>query len=115
MGCGSVPGIDGWLRTHFTYRPEMNEVLRSPEFMVNDFENVLGVVEGDCDDAAVLCTSFLKVLGIPGRLTAIQSKAGMDFDHVFGEGLVGSTFVPIDPTVEYGTRYTVYGMLHETV
>lgn len=112
--CGDVGGVDGWLRSHFVYRPEENEVLRSPEFMLNDFDN-LGYCEGDCDDVATLCSSMLKALDIPTRLTAIQTAQDEEYAHVFSEARIGTNWLPIDPTVVADTTYRVFGMLHEPV
>ncbi len=93
--------------------------------MVHDFQT-LGYAEGDCDDAAILGATLLTVVGIPARLTAIQTQYGADYDHVFCEARIGTgngsssttadyQWLPIDPTVPEDTTYRYYGMLHEPV
>jgi transglutaminase-like putative cysteine protease len=74
----------------------------------------LGYCEGDCDDIATLCCSMLKALNIPARLTAIQSEPTGEFDHVFAEA-GGTTWTPVDPTVNPGTTYRCFGILSEPV
>lgn len=108
-----VRAIDSWCRDHYRYRDESEEIVRSPEFMLQDLASQ-GFVEGDCDDIATFIVAILKTLGIPARLFAMQSQPGGTYDHVFAEGY-GGTWIPIDPTVTAGTVYTVYSQLIEYV
>lgn len=106
--------MDTWLRNHFQYRPEQEEVIRTVPFMLTDLDSS-SAIEGDCDDIATFTGAWLMMLGIPARFTAIQSQPEGEFDHVFAEGQGGGWWQPIDPTVPLGTVYTYYRMFHETV
>jgi len=109
----SLSVIDDWCRNYYRYREESEEIVRSPQFMLADYQTQ-GFIEGDCDDIATFITAVLKSIGIPARFFAMQSMKDGQFDHVFAEGFSG-VWVPIDPTVEAGTRYTVYSQLIEYV
>lgn len=81
--------------------------------MVNDYQTQ-GNMEGDCDDMCIMACSMFVNLGVLCRMTAIKSSPG-EFDHVFAEANVNGSWVPVDPTVQYGTVYTVYGMTFQAV
>ena len=102
------------MRTNYRYRDENEEIVRSPEFMVNDFDT-LGYCEGDCDDCSTLIACFSKVLGYPTRLMAIKVQGPGEFDHVFAEVMSQGQWTPVDPTVPQGTVYTIYGQTVESV
>ena len=107
-------GFDTGLRSVFRYRPEQEEVVRDPEWMVSDIRSK-GYCEGDCDDIATLCCALLCSLGIESRLTAIQTVSNEEYDHVFSEAYTETGWTPIDITVEPGTSYTCFGVLHEAI
>jgi transglutaminase-like putative cysteine protease len=102
------------MRQNYHYRDEDQEVVRSPEFMLNDYDT-LGYCEGDCDDIATLCASFSKAVGNPTRLTAVQTGGPGEFDHVFCEYQLGGNWIPVDPTVQHGTVYSIFGLTSEGV
>jgi transglutaminase-like putative cysteine protease len=114
----SIPGpyaIDSVIRSLYRYRDENEEIVRTPAFMLNDLET-LGYFEGDCDDIATFTATITKAMNLPTRLTGIQSEAGHgEYDHVFSEFLVGSSWFPIDLTVDPGTSYSVLGYMSEAV
>ncbi len=103
FGSGSVELLDDWIRQRFVYRGEIEEVLRTPRFMLQELY-WQSYFEGDCDDVSTLTAAMLNVLGIPARFVAIRVD-GPEFKHVYVEAWDGSDFVPIDATVERGTRY----------
>jgi transglutaminase-like putative cysteine protease len=109
-----VVHVDRFLRRVFIYREERDEVLRDVPFMLNDLAN-LGHMEGDCDDMSIMSASLLCCASVPARLTAIKSLNTDEFDHVFTEAKVNGTWIPVDPTVPYGTRYNVFGFMSEVV
>lgn len=112
---GTPYAIDGVLREVYRYRDEEEEIVRTPEFMFNDLETV-GYLEGDCDDIATFSAALTKAMGMPTRLTGIQSVQGDGtYDHVFSEFLSGSSWFPIDLTVVPGTVYDVQGYMSEVV
>ena len=111
---GSVAGIDRVLRSIFHYRDEIEEIVRTPAFMMADLEE-FGYLEGDCDDIATLAAAMTKSLDIPTRLTAMQSEPDGEFDHVFSEARIGIHWIPIDPTVAEGTVYQMYSIMTEMV
>jgi len=105
----TIRKVDGFLRSSFVYREEENEVLRGVDWLVaHGFE-------GDCDDMAIMGASMTKSIGFPSRFTAIKPYNPDEFEHVFCEARIGTDWVPIDPTVPYGTVYQHYGMVHEYV
>jgi transglutaminase-like putative cysteine protease len=107
-----VLACDLFLRDHFRYRREEKEVLRTVPFMLNDLDTI-GEMQGDCDDMAIMGCSLFLSLDIPARFTAIKSESDLEFDHVFSEARIGTTWVPVDPTVHYGTRYHHYGIMSQ--
>lgn len=109
-----VLSVDRFLRANFIYREERDEVLRDVPYMLNDLVT-LGHMEGDCDDMTIMCAAMLCALLIPTRFTAIQSEIPGLFDHVFTETKVNGEWVPVDPTVPYGTQYTQFGFMSEVV
>lgn len=95
--------LDSWIRRHFRYRPELYEVLRTPEFMLNDLETK-GFVEGDCDDISIFYAAILRTLGYEVRFVAIRYSHPELFEHVFIEfENTGRGWVRLDPTAERGT------------
>lgn len=106
--------VDNWLRNTYRYRSEDNEIIRTPEFMLTDYET-LGYTEGDCDDVSTLVCGLSHALGIPCRLTSISTDPSRELSHVFAEVQTGSGWCVVDPTVEAGTVYQVYSVYHEPV
>lgn len=82
--------------------------------MLNDLET-LGYVEGDCDDIATFVSAIVKRIGYDSRLHAMKSSFDGEYDHVFSEARIGEFWIPIDPTVELGTTYRIFGSLLEYV
>jgi transglutaminase-like putative cysteine protease len=109
----SVLAIDRFLRTHFVYRGEKDEVLRTVPYMLNDFET-LGEMQGDCDDMAMMGAAMLLAVDIPARFTALKSVPH-EFDHVFCEGLNDGQWMIVDPTVPYGTTYKHFGIAFQAI
>lgn len=113
--------LDMFLRNHYRYRPEQDEMVRTPDFMLSDYET-LGYCEGDCDDVATLICALSRAAGFSSRLVAIagvHENPGKDLDHVFSEVLCdgdhGKQWQIIDPTVERGTVYQCYKLIYEPV
>ena len=97
------------------YRPEHEEILRSPDWMMRDLETQ-GYVEGDCDDIAIFLAALIKVLGNPVHFVAIRTKAeDPEFSHVFVEVWTGNGWTVMDPTVPHGTRYRTVERMIENV
>lgn len=99
-----VNDFESWLRNHSRYRDEYEEVVRMPEFMVEDFKRT-GILEGDCDDFATFAGSVVHAMNIPSRLVAVRTSPDPNFDHVFLEAhMFEERFQRIDPTVDADTR-----------
>lgn len=105
LGYMGLAGIDEWVRQNFRYRGELEEVVRTPEFMIGELSHK-GYFEGDCDDIATLYSSLLLSWGFPCRLVAIRYDASPEFKHVFVEAFDGGEWTALDPTVPVGTPYT---------
>ena len=102
---GTVQSIETWIREHYMYRPEHEEILRSPDFMMADLSR-LGYIEGDCDDISIFVAALFRVLGCPVHFVAIRVKSDdTEFSHVFTEIWTGNGWYALDPTVKPGTRY----------
>jgi hypothetical protein len=112
--CGNHLGIDSFCRAHLVYRQERDEVLRTIPFMLDSLEQS-GSAEGDCDDMATFAGALCLSQGILARYTAVCSASPLEYDHVFCEARIGTDWIPIDPTVEYGTTYRIFGMMNEVV
>lgn len=109
----SVEDIDRTWRPFFVYRDEREEIVRSPEWMLRDFET-LGRLEGDCDDIATFVAAVALVCGFTVRVTAIRYTATvMHFEHVFTEVLDGLTWRVIDLTVPVGSTMYAYEVMEE--
>lgn len=103
---GSLDSIDHHVRGHFWYRPEENEVVRTPERMIVDWSNT-GHFEGDCDDVAVMLAFIFCTLGYRSRFVAIRYDNNPNFEHVFVEAydVEAGRWRVFDPTVDRGTIY----------
>ncbi len=103
-----LAGLDEWVRSHFVYRGENQEVIRTPEFMLTQLERD-GFFDGDCDDVSTLYASLLKALHYSCRFVAIRPDDSPDFKHVYIEVWMGKDlgygWAALDPTVERGTVY----------
>src|SRR5262245_52967656 len=97
----SIDYIDLWIRQRFKYRNEREEVVRTPQAMIEEWLKT-GNFEGDCDDVATLAAAILLVNHLPARFVAIRWDAGNpEFKHVFTE----SDGYILDATVAPGTQY----------
>jgi transglutaminase-like putative cysteine protease len=106
--------IDETLRRVYRYRDEDEEIIRTPEFMLNDLEQS-GNIEGDCDDISTFTASLTKAMNFPTRLTGIMTHPVNEYNHVFSEVRIGTEWLPIDLTVPLGTPYYIYGYMSEQV
>jgi transglutaminase-like putative cysteine protease len=93
--------IDRFLRSLFRYREEIEEIIRTPQHMLEKFETD-GFIEGDCDDIATLYAAIFGVFGWPSRFVAIRYDAP-EFQHVFLEAMIGGAWKRFDATVPVGT------------
>lgn len=105
---GTLNDLETWMREHFTYRDEHEELIRTPRFMLADMGRTSGTrivgLEGDCDDAATFLSAAAKAMGYSARLVAIRyHRSNPDFEHVFAQALDQGQWVTLDPTVEVGT------------
>jgi hypothetical protein len=82
--------------------------------MLNDLDTI-GEMQGDCDDMTIMACSLFVASGITTRMVAIRSIPHSEFDHVFCEALDSPNWIPVDPTVPYGTPYIHYGMTFQGV
>jgi hypothetical protein len=110
-GVESIPALDAWARSHFVYRFESEEVIRTVPFMVDELRSY-GRFSGDCDDAATMIAAVLLAMGRRARFEAIRTDPdNTEFLHVFVsvEGVRG--WEPVDPTVHEGTIYQDFGRM----
>jgi len=93
--------IDLWIRQRFKYRNEREEVVRTPQAMIEEWLRT-GDFEGDCDDISTLAAAILLVNHLPATFVAIRWNADdPEFKHVFTE----SNGYILDATVRPGTEY----------
>jgi transglutaminase-like putative cysteine protease len=101
----STAEVDSWVRAHFRYRDELEEILRTPEFMLNDVLVRLGYLEGDCDDISTFYAATFKALGLPSRFVAIRyTQEQPNFEHVFTQAYDMAVWQTFDATVAVGTE-----------
>jgi hypothetical protein len=94
----SVEDLEAWTRSHFTYRDEREELLRTPVFMLSHG------MQGDCDDVATFLAAAARALGCPARLVAIRyDPSHPDFEHVFAQAYKSGEWLTLDPTVDTDT------------
>jgi transglutaminase-like putative cysteine protease len=104
LAFNSSAEIESWVRAHFRYRDESEEILRTPDFMLNDALSRLGYLEGDCDDIATFYAATFLVLGIPARFVAIRyTPNNPNFEHVFTQAYDMAEWRTFDATVPPGT------------
>lgn len=78
--------------------PDAFEYVRAPQFQAERFLD-LGILEGDCDDAATFSAGILCCLGWPCALVAIRRPNDEDFSHVFTIASQAGSTITIDPIV----------------
>jgi hypothetical protein len=99
----SLEEIDGAIRPVYVYRDEYEEIVRTPEFMVNDRET-LGYFEGDCDDVSTLAAAVCLLYDYPVRFVAIRYDPSVDYiQHVFVQAFDLTGWQVLDLTVPPGT------------
>lgn len=90
---------DAFIRQYFVYREEWNEVIRAPEFMIEEYWE-RGYFEGDCDCVSTLFGSGCRVLGFPCRFVAIRTDPTVpEFLHVYSEAFDSRGWRRFDATV----------------
>jgi transglutaminase-like putative cysteine protease len=94
----SLSEIEKFLRDHFVYQAESFEIIRTPQFMLDEWLQ-RGWFSGDCDDVSTLAAALLICSGYPAKFVAIRYSHPSEFEHVFVE----SNGYRIDPTVPPGT------------
>jgi len=113
-----LSALDLWVRGHFRYRPEQNEVIRTPSFMWHSWQTE-GWFEGDCDDVSVMFATVLRSLGYHlVRFVAIRYNSNNPaFEHVFVEAydFRSGGWRVFDPTVSPGTNYNAIERMVERV
>lgn len=106
-GGGDLLLLDSWIRERFVYRPEYEEIVRTPEFMLSELERN-GFFDGDCDDVSTLSAALLLARGYRVRFVAIRYGVATEFSHVYVESETPQGVQVFDATVAPGTVY------HET-
>lgn len=117
LGAGhlSIDQIDEWLRPLFVYRDEYEEVVRTPEFMLNDLAK-LGRIEGDCDDISTFFAAVAIVSRYRVRFVAIRySRFVQHFEHVFVEVWDAGKWRVVDLTVDIGTSIEALEVMEQGV
>jgi transglutaminase-like putative cysteine protease len=85
INLGNVHAIEHFVVSNSVYRYEQMEIIRQPEWMLNDLYTQ-GYMEGDCDDFTTLEASLCKAIGVGSRIVAVRTEANNpDYDHVFLE------------------------------
>jgi len=110
----SIDEIDKALRPFYVYRDEYEEVVRTPEFMLNDLDT-LGRIEGDCDDISTLLAAVALVAGYRVRFVAVRYSPGVQhYEHVFVE-IHAVAWRVVDLTVPIGTTIRAIEVMEEYV
>lgn len=101
---GSLAAVDSWVRAHYSYRDEWEEIVRDPRFMLGDMGRMEGGrvvgLEGDCDDIATFYAAMVTALGYRARLHAIRyNPSNPNFEHVFTQVYDGGDWRILDGTL----------------
>lgn len=111
----SIDAIDSALRPLFVYREEYEEVVRTPEWMLNDLAK-LGRLEGDCDDISTLLAAVALITGYRVRFVAIRyTRTVAHFEHVFVEMDDGQRWRMLDLTVPVETTINALEVMTQGV
>jgi transglutaminase-like putative cysteine protease len=108
-GLGTLGGIEDFVRRHFAYRDENEEIVREPRFMLADMGRVdengrVVQLEGDCDDVATFYAAAAVAIGKAARFVAIRyTITNPNFEHVFTEAYDNGQWHVLDATVPAGT------------
>lgn len=88
---GLATAIADWMRANFKFvrDPLGVELLRTPEYMINQY-NIQMSVSGDCDDAAILSAALAKSVGLAVRFVVLGFRAFQPFSHVYAIALTRS-------------------------
>lgn len=83
-----------WVDTEIRFVRDIRDVetLQTPQ-------RTLELAQGDCDDHAILIASLALALGFPTRFQAV-GFAPDHYSHVFTEARLGSTWIPLETTVQ---------------
>jgi Transglutaminase-like superfamily len=106
----TVDGIEAFVRSHFAYRDENEEIVRDPRFMLADMGRIDAAgrvvhLEGDCDDVATFYAAAAVAIGKASRFVAIRYTFGNpNFEHVFTQVYDGGQWRILDATVPAGTH-----------
>jgi Transglutaminase-like superfamily len=105
----TLDGIDAFVRGHFAYRDENEEIIREPRFMLADMGRIdengrVVQLEGDCDDVATFYAAAAMAIGKAARFVAIRyTITNPNFEHVFTEAYDSGQWKVLDATVPPGT------------
>lgn len=101
--------LDSRIRQAFWYRDEIQELIRTPAHMMEDFTD-RGILEGDCDDIATFSAACSIALGLRSMLVAIRTDPNdLNYRHVFTETWDGQQWFRLDATVAPTTEMIYYG------
>jgi hypothetical protein len=105
----TLQGLDAFVRWHFVYRDEQEEIVRDPRFMLADMGRLDGGrvvrLEGDCDDVATFYAACVIAIGKPARFVAIRyTPVNPNFEHVFTQAYDDGQWKILDATIPPGTH-----------
>lgn len=88
-----------WIASHsrFRFDPDGVELVRTPVEQLRQIRNV-GVMHGDCDDAAVLAATLAKACGARVRFTVMGFFGEPYYRHVYASMLVNDRWLDFDVT-----------------
>ncbi len=93
------------LARYWNYVEEAEETIRGISTQMSNIQK-RGMMEGDCDDAAVVAVALAVASRLPYAIVAVRRSDQADFSHVFVE-VQGPGFhiFRIDPTAPKDTDY----------
>jgi transglutaminase-like putative cysteine protease len=95
-----------WVFGHVTLIGEPEEFLIPPVHAISEI-NKIGTFYGDCDDASMLLSAMLKVVGIKTRFRAVFQTPDGSYSHVFTEAhLPEIGWLALDATIQGYPAYT---------
>lgn len=101
---GQVKAIHEFVRDRVRYVHDINgvETLATPM-------QTMQIMQGDCDDKALLTAALLDSIGHPVRFVAVGKQPG-EYEHVYVETKMGDKWVPVETTEPVPLGWSPPGM-----
>ena len=92
---GEAEAVQNWVRNNVRYTRDVSgvETIATPD-------HTLYTRHGDCDDQAILVSTFLESVGHPTRFVAVGARPGV-LSHVYTEVKIEGEWLPVETTEDW--------------